>query len=126
MSIRRMGIIFGLALVVGSIISMWLPESESKIEEQLFGEITYQMSELKLLTDTLVQTRNTVSGTMQQQIDDELQRAAEWLTAFKPTGETHEDRKAYLIQERDRVTELVQSLGQVRDSISQSNISTAQ
>jgi len=126
MSIRRMGIIFGLALVVGSIISMWLPESESKIEEQLFGEITYQMSELKLVTDTLVQTRNTVSGTMQQQIDDELQRAAEWLTAFKPTGATHEDRKAYLIQERDRVTELVQSLGQVRDSISQSNISTAQ
>jgi hypothetical protein len=126
MSIRRMGIIFGLALVVGSIISMWLPESESKIEEQLFGEITYQMSELKLVTDTLVQTRNTVSGTMQQQIDDELQRAAEWLTAFKPTGETHKDRKAYLIQERDRVTELVQSLGQVRDSISQSNISTAQ
>ncbi len=126
MSIRRMGIIFGLALVVGSIISMWLPESESKIEEQLFGEITYQMSELKLVTDTLVQTRNTVSGTMQQQIDDELQRAAEWLIAFKPTGETHEDRKAYLIQERDRVTELVQSLGQVRDSISQSNISTAQ
>jgi hypothetical protein len=121
-----MGIIFGLALVVGSIISMWLPESESKIEEQLFGEITYQMSELKLVTDTLVQTRNTVSGTMQQQIDDELQRAAEWLTAFKPTGETHADRKAYLIQERDRVTELVQSLGQVRDSISQSNISTAQ
>ena len=126
MSIRRMGIIFGLALVVGSIISMWLTESESKIKEQLFGEITYQMSELKLVTDTLVHTRNTVSGTMQQQIDDELQRAAEWLTGFKPTGETHEDRKAYLIQERDRVTELVKSLGQVRDSISQSNISTAQ
>jgi glycosyltransferase A (GT-A) superfamily protein (DUF2064 family) len=126
MSIRRMGIIFGLALVVGSIISMWLPESESKIEEQLFGEITYQMSELKLVTDTLVQTRNTVSGTMQQQIDDELQPAAEWLTVFMPTGETHEDRMAYLIQERDRVTELVKSLGQVRDSISQSNISTAQ
>ena len=126
MSIRRMGIIFGLALVVGSIISMWLPESESKIEEKLFAEITYQMSELKLVTDTLVQTRNTVSGTMQQQIDDELQRAADWLTAFKPTGETHADRKAYLIQERDRVTELVKELGQVKDSISQSNISTAQ
>ena len=126
MSIRRMGIIFGLALVVGSIVSMWLPESEAKIEERLFGEITYQMSELKLVTDTLVDTRDRVSGTMQQQIDDELQRAAEWLTEFKPTGETHEERKAYLIQERDRVTALVKSLGQVRDSISQSNISTAQ
>ena len=126
MSIRRMGIIFGLALVVGSIVSMWLPESEAKIEERLFGEITYQMSELKLVTDTLVNTRDRVSGTMQQQIDDELQRAAEWLTEFKPTGETNEERKAYLIQERDRVTALVKSLGQVRVSISQSNISTAQ
>ena len=35
MSIRRMGIVFGLALVVGSILSMWLPESESTIEERL-------------------------------------------------------------------------------------------
>ena len=52
MSIRRMGIVFGLALVVGSILSMWLPESESTIEERLFNEITYQMSELKLVTDT--------------------------------------------------------------------------
>ena len=50
MSIRRMGIVFGLALVVGSILSMWLPESESTIEEQVFNEITYQMSELKLVT----------------------------------------------------------------------------
>ena len=82
MSVRRMGTIFGLVLLVGSIISMRLPESESKTEEKLFGEITYQMSELKLVTDTRVQTRNTVSGTMQQQIDDELQRAADWLVAF--------------------------------------------
>jgi len=126
MSVRRMRTIFGLALLVGSIVSMWLPESESKIEEQLFGEITYQMSELKPVTDTLVKTRNTVSGTKQQQSDDELQRAADWLVAFQPTGETHEDRKAYLMRERDLVTQLVESLGQIRDSISQSNISTAQ
>ena len=126
MSVRRMRTIFGLALLVGSIVSMWLPESESKIEEQLFGEITHQMSELKPVTDTLVKTRNTVSGTKQQQSDDELQRAADWLVAFQPTGETHEDRKAYLMRERDLVTQLVESLGQIRDSISQSNISTAQ
>lgn len=126
MSVRRRRTIFGLALLVGSIVSMWLPESESKIEEQLFGEITYQMSELKPVTDTLVKTRNTVSGTKQQQSDDELQRAADWLVAFQPTGETHEDRKAYLMRERDLVTQLVESLGQIRDSISQSNISTAQ
>jgi hypothetical protein len=77
-----MGIIFDLALFVGFIVSMWLPESEFKIEEKLFGEITYQMSELKLVTDTLVKTRNTASGTKQQQIDGELQRAADWLVAF--------------------------------------------
>ena len=61
---------------------MLFRSSESKTEEKLFGEITYQMSESKLVTDTRVQTRNTVSGTMQQQIDDELQRAADWLVAF--------------------------------------------
>ena len=85
MWIRRMGIIFGLALFVGSIVSIWLPESESKIEEKLFGEITCQMSESKPVTDFLVKTCDTVSGTMQQQVDDELQRAADWLIAFQPT-----------------------------------------
>ena len=48
---------------------------------------------------------------MQQQIDDELQRVADWLIAFQPTCEPHEDRKAYLVCERDRVTQLVESLG---------------
>ena len=51
MSIRQMGIVFGLALVVGSILSMFLPENESTIEERLFSEITYQMSELKDVTN---------------------------------------------------------------------------
>ena len=126
MSIRRMGIVFGLALVVGSILSMWLPERESTIEERLFNEITYQMSELKLVTDTLVETRNSVNGTAQRQIDAELQRAADWLTAFQPTGDTHEIRKAYLMEERDRVTRLVEELGKVRDSVLQSKLTTAQ
>ena len=63
---------------------------------------------------------------MQQQIDDELQRVADWLIAFQPTWETHEDRKAYLMCERDQVTQIVESLGQISDSISQSNIATSQ
>ena len=126
MSIRRMGIVFGLALVVGSILSMWLPESESTIEERLFNEITYQMSELKLVTDTLVETRNSVNGTAQRQIDAELHRAADWLTAFQPTGDTHEIRKAYLVEERDRVTRLVEELGNMRDSVVQAKLTTAQ
>lgn len=126
MSIRRMGIVFGLALVVGSILSMWLPESESTIEERLFNEITYQMSELKLVTDTLVETRNSVNGTAQRQIDAELRRAADWLIAFQPTGDTHETRKVYLMEERDRVTRLVEELGKVRDSVLQSKLTTAQ
>jgi len=126
MSIRRMGIVFGLALVVGSILSMWLPESESTIEERLFNEITYQMGELKLVTDTLVETRNSVNGIAQRQIDAELPRAADWLTAFQPTGDTHEIRKAYLMEERDRVMRLVEELGKVRDSVLQSKLTTAQ
>lgn len=126
MSIRQMGIVFGLALIVGSILSTFLPESESTIEERLFSEITYQMSELKDVTDQLVHIRETVSGTMQQQIDDHLQQAAEWLVSFKPSGDTHERRKAYLMRQRDDVTELVTKLSQVRDSISQSNLSSTQ
>ena len=126
MSIRQMGIVFGLALIVGSILSMFLPESESTIEERLFSEITYQMSELKDVTDQLVHIRETVSGTMQQQIDDHLQQAAEWLVSFQPSGDTHEHRKAYLMRQRDEVTELVTKLIQVRDSISQSNLSSTQ
>ena len=126
MSIRQMGIVFGLALIVGSILSTFLPESESTIEERLFSEITYQMSELKDVTDQLVHIRETVSGTMQQQIDDHLQQAAEWLVSFQPSGDTHEHRKAYLMWQRDDVTELVTKLSQVRDSISQSNLSSTQ
>ena len=126
MSIRQIGIVFGLALIVGSILSTFLPESESTIEERLFSEITYQMSELKDVTDQLVHSRETVSGTMQQQIDDHLQQAAEWLVSFQPSGDTHEHRKAYLMRQRDDVTELVTKLIQVRDSISQSNLSSTQ
>ena len=69
MSIRRMGIVFGLALIVGSILSTFLPESESTIEERLFSEITYQMNELKDVSDHLVHIRDTVSGSMQQRDD---------------------------------------------------------
>ena len=126
MSIRQMGIVFGLALIVGSILSTFLPESESTIEERLFSEITYQMSEFKDVTDQLVHSRETVSGTMQQQIDDHLQQAAEWLISFQPSGDTHEHRKAYLMRQRDDVTELVTKLSQGRDSISQSNLSSTQ
>jgi hypothetical protein len=126
MSIRQIGIVFGLALIVGSILSTFLPESESTIEERLFSEITYQMSELKDVTDQLVHIRETVSGMMQQQIDDHLQQAAEWLVSFQPSGDTHEHRKAYLMRQRDDVTELVTKLSQVRDSISQSNLSSTQ
>ena len=80
------------------------------------------MSELKDVTATLVHVRNTVSGTMQQQIDDHLQQSAEWLVSFQPSGDNHEHRKAYLIQQRDHMTELATKLSQVRDSISQSNL----
>ena len=105
---------------------MWLPESESTIEERLFNEITNQMSELKLVTDTLVEIRNSVNGNAQRQIDAELQRAADWLIAFQPIGETHEIRKAYLMEERNRVTGLVEELGKARDSVLQSKLTSAQ
>ena len=61
-----MGIVFGLALVVGSILLMFLLESQSTIEERRFSEITYQMIDLKDVTDSLVHVRDTVLGTMQQ------------------------------------------------------------
>ena len=126
MLIRRMGIIFGLALVVGSILLMLLPESEPTIEERLFSETTHQMSELKDVTDSLDHVRDTVSGTMRQLIDDHLQQAAEWLDSFQASGDPREHRKAYLISQRDYVTELVIRLSHVQGSISQSNHSVTQ
>ena len=57
-----MGIVFGLALVVGSILLMFLPKSWSTIEERFFSEITYQMSELKDVTDCLVMFETQSQG----------------------------------------------------------------
>ena len=121
MQIRRMGIILGLALVVGSIISMWLPESETAVEEGLFSEITYQTEQLKLVTDQLVALRNRMNGSAQAQVDQALQKAAEWLSAFRPTGATHAERKAYLLEQRDRLNALVDELSNIRKSLMDSN-----
>lgn len=126
MPFRRMGIIIGLALVVGSLISMVLPESESKIEETLFNEISYQMGELQLVTDDLVRIRERLVGTQQVQLDAQLQTVADWLVAFRPQGETHEARKAYLIANRDRVVALVEELAATRDALITSNPTQAQ
>jgi hypothetical protein len=63
-----MCVVFGLALVDGSILLMFLLASESKIEERLFSEITYQMSSSKILPIVCF-FRDTVSATMRQQID---------------------------------------------------------
>ena len=66
------GYYLSFALVVESILLMFLLERQSTIEERLFSEITYQMSELKDVTDSLVHVRDTVWGTMRQQIEDHL------------------------------------------------------
>lgn len=121
MQIGRMGVIFGLALVVGSIISMWLPDSEPQIEEDLFSEITYHTGELKLITDQLVGLREEYAGSQQAQIDQQLQKAADWLSAFRPTGETHPERKAYLMSQRDELARLVDELSALRKSLMDSN-----
>lgn len=121
MQIGRMGVIFGLALVVGSIISMWLPDSEPQIEEDLFSEITYHTGELKLITDQLVALREAYAGSQQAQIDQQLQKAANWLSAFRPTGETHHERKAYLMSQRDELARLVDELSALRKSLMDSN-----
>ena len=121
MQIGRMGVIFGLALVVGSIISMWLPDSEPQIEEDLFSEITYHTGELKLITDQLVALREEYAGSQQAQIDQQLQKAADWLSAFRPTGETHPERKAYLMSQRDELARLVDELSSFRKSLMDSN-----
>lgn len=126
MQFRRMGIIIGLALIVGSLISMVLPESESKIEETLFNEITYQTTELKLVTDDLVRIRETLAGTQQEQLDQQLQRAADWLIGFRPEGATHAERKAYLLANRDQVVALVAELAATRNALTGSNPNTQQ
>ncbi len=126
MQIRRMGIIIGLALVVGSLISMVLPESEAKVEERLFNEINYQVGELKLVTDDLVRLRGGLSGTQASSLDAQLQQAADWVLAFRPEGDTHAARKAYLMDRRDSLNDLMETLRTTRDGLINSNPSTGQ
>ena len=57
-----MWVVFGPVLVVGSILLIFLLESESTIEERLFSEITHQMSELKDVTDCLVMFETQSQG----------------------------------------------------------------
>ena len=56
-----MRVVSGLALVVGSMLLMFLLKSESTIEERLFSEITHQMSKLKDVTDSLFFSRHSLS-----------------------------------------------------------------
>ncbi|MGA1206272.1 MAG: hypothetical protein EBS77_03440 [Gammaproteobacteria bacterium] len=114
MQLQRMGWVIGLALVVGSIIATFLPESEEAVEERLFAEITYQMSELKVVTDALVLELNRLQGTQRQPIEQGLNRAADWLVTFRPEGNDHASRKAYLMQQRDAATALVADLEGLR------------
>ncbi len=117
MQLQRMGWVIGLALVVGSIIATFLPESEDAVEERLFAEITYQMSEMKLVTDALVVELNRLQGTERQPIERALQRAGDWLVGFRPEGVDHATRKAYLIQQRDAATDLVSDLQGLRQRL---------
>lgn len=117
MQLQRMGWVIGLALVVGSIIATFLPESEDAVEERLFSEITYQMSEMKLVTDALVVELNQLQGTERQPIERALQQAADWLVEFRPEGNDHATRKAYLIQQRDAATALVSDLQGLRQRL---------
>ena len=55
-----MRVVSGLALVVGSMLLMFLLKSESTIEERLFSEITHQMSKLKDVTDSLFFLRHSL------------------------------------------------------------------
>ena len=117
MQFQRMGWIIGFALVVGSIIASFLPESESAVEERLFDEITYQMSQLKDVTNGLVGDLDRLQGTQRLPLEQGLQRAATWLVEFRPEGTDHASRKAYLVSQRDAVTQLVADLQQLRESV---------
>lgn len=123
MQIRRLGLIVGLALVVGSLISMFLPESETKVEERLFNEVRYQMGEMQVITDELIAIRNGLSGMARVTIDADLEAAAQFVLNFRPSGETHEARKAHLLEKRTQITALVLRLQATRSALIRSNLS---
>lgn len=118
---RKMGLIVGLALVVGAFVSLLLPENQEKAQEKLFNEVNFQGSELRIASERLVSTRERLAqgqGILADQpvlnaeakalvvdIDRQLQGVVEWVYEFAapPT----EDRKVWLLQQRARVQALL-------------------
>lgn len=124
---RRMGLIVGLALVVGAFISIFLPENQEKAEEKLFNEVNYQGSELRSATERLVSTRERLDrgqGILKDQpvlqaeadqlvieIDQQLQTVVQWVFEFGTPPQ--QGRKEWLLEQRKRVGELLPKVRQL-------------
>lgn len=118
---RKMGLIVGLALVVGAFISIFLPQDVEKATEKLFNEVNFNGSELRNASDRLVSTRDRLASgqgilaeqpvlkaeadQLVEQIDVQLGQVVEWVVEFgTPPAE---GRKDWLLEQRERSAQLI-------------------
>lgn len=116
-----MGLVVGLALVVGAFISIFLPQDEEKATEKLFNEVNFNGSELRTASDRLVMTRERLAqgqgilaeqpvlkaeaDQLVEQIDRQLGTVVEWVIEFgTPPAE---GRKDWLLKQREVSSELI-------------------
>ena len=57
MNLQKMGLTVGLALVVGALISLALPDDPEQVAEQLFNEVNFESQDLRLASERLIATR---------------------------------------------------------------------
>ena len=127
MNLRKMGYVVGLALVLGSIISLLLPSDEQNVVEQLFNEVNFQRQELGLALERMSATGariNRNEGALENQavLREEGQAlllemtavnqdVVEWGRDFASGGEGElETQKVLLFELREQAPELLEQV----------------
>lgn len=123
MNIQKMGIVVGLALVVGALISLALPDDPEKVAEDIFNDVNYQSQDLRLASERLVATRTRLlrnegdladqpvlraeATELVAQMDAQLTEVVGWAQTFA-TPPPPDERIDWLTAQRDEVEQLLE------------------
>ncbi len=124
MNIRKMGLIAGLAMVVGALVSLALPDDPEQTAEKVFNEVNFESQDLRLASERLIATRTRLlrnEGSLAGQpvlqdeakllvndMDAQLSQVAKWAMQF--AAPPSENRTGWLVDQRDQVRQLQQSV----------------
>lgn len=127
MNLQKMGLTVGLALVVGALISLALPDDPEKVAEGIFNEVNYESQDLRLASERLVATRTRLmrnEGALQDQpvlraeaadlienIDGQLTQVVSWAQGFATPP--RDQRIEWLNAQRQEVEQLLEQVRQL-------------